>query len=321
MPGSRSLAAPLVAARLVAAGLAASVLVVLLTVAGRAAACPPELSEAGLGGITGATPFDRDVIALAVPGCTVEPGAGSSEGEPLDILVIKNGGTPIALVFPDWTGGVFSVLVQSPAVRTPLGPAIGQPFARIYDRAASPSCIPGVEDSSGRVLCPSAPGARLAYVFEGAWSGPDGTLPTPEVLADWTLVALLWRPVPFEDPRWVDVAGFDPGEGPALAARVREAVGDPPRLAALVLYPITLRATDAGGERAIDIPDAGTFAAEYGRRLTPAFVSAVRDEAAGRVHIDDNGAALGSGRIWIAPVCATESCVEHRSGVIAVSMF
>lgn len=309
------------AAQLVAAGLAASVLVALLIVPDRAVACSPELSDAGLGGITGDTPFDRDAIARAVPGCTVERQAGSSEGASVDILVIRNGPTPVALVFPDWTGGIFSVLVQSQAIRRAGGPTLGMRFGGVFDTAAPPFCVPGVENSSGRVLCPARIGGRLAYVFEGDWQGPDGMLPSPKVLSDWTLVAFLWRPTPFEDPRWVDVAGFDPGEGPALAARVRTTVDDPAGLAKLVLHPIVLRASAGGKDEVVEIPDAGAFAAEYGRRLTPAFVSAVRDEPADNVHIDDNGAALAAGRVWIAPVCATEECVEHRSGVIAVTMF
>lgn len=292
----------------------------LLPAAGRAA-CTPELSDEGLAAIAADTPFDREAIAAAVPGCTVVRSAGSSEGEPVDVLVIRDGGAPVALVFPDWAGGIFSVLVQGRAIRNRLGPALGQRFAQVFAGGAAPSCVPGVEESSGRVLCPALPGARLVYVFEGRWSGPDGTLPPPQVLADWPLVAMLWRPTPFEDPRWVDVAGFDPGEGPALAARVRAAVGDPAALARLVLYPVTLRAPEGKTERAIEIADAAAFASEYRRRVTPAFVAAVRDEPADRVHIDDNGAALASGRIWIAPVCSTEACAEHRAGIVAVSLF
>lgn len=300
---------------------AAPVLAALLMDAGRATACVPELSDSGLGGITVDTPFDRDAVAAALPGCVVDRGAGTSESGAIDILAITDGGDPVALVYPDWSGGIFSVVAQGPAVRNRSGATLGTRFAEVYGGAAPAVCVPGVEDSSGRVLCPSAPGARVVYVFEGKWSGPDGALPTAEDLIDWRLIAFLWRPTPFEDPRWVDVAGFDPGEGPALAARVREAVGDPPGLARLVLYPITLRVAAGAGEVAVEVADAAGFVAEYGRRLTPGFVSAVRDEPAGRIHIDDNGAALASGRIWIAPECLDESCTAHRAGVIAVSMF
>lgn len=290
--------------------------------AGRAAACAPELSDGGLGGIARDTPFDRDAIARAVPGCTVERGAGASEGEAVDILVIADGTDPVALVFPDWAGGIFSVVIKGPAVRNRLGPALGTRFLGVYGSAPPPVCVPGVEESAGRVLCPAQPGGRVVYVFEGEWSGPDGSLPSAAALADWRLVAFLWRPTPFEDPRWVDVAGFDPGEGPALAAQVRATVGDPPGLARLVLYPITLRAGAAGArQEAVEIADAAAFVAEYGRRLTPGFVSAVRDEPVDRVHIDDQGAALAAGRIWIAPVCTDDSCIRHRSGVVALSMF
>ena len=300
---------------------AASLLAAFLLHSGRAAACAPELTESGLGGITRDTPFDAAEIAAALPGCRVERGDASSEGEPVDVLVVKDGTKPAALVFPDWTGGIFSVLMQGSAVRNRFGAALGMRFASVFGRSAAPVCVPGVEDSSSRVMCPVLPGSRVAYVFEGTWNGPDSSLPSPEVLASWTLVAFLWRPTPFEDPRWVDVAGFDPGEGPALADRVRDAVDDPAALAKLVLYPIVLRSSVGGAEKAMDIPDPGTFVTEYGRRLTPAFVTAVRDEPVDRVHIDDNGAALASGRIWIAPVCLGDDCAEHRAGVIAVTMF
>lgn len=293
----------------------------LLMNASRAAACAPELSDDGLGGISVDTPFDRDAVAAALPGCTVDRGAGTSEGSAIDILAITDDATPVALVYPDWSGGIFSVVVQGPGVRNLLGPALGTRFAAVYGDTAPAVCVPGVEESAGRVLCPSGPEARVVYVFEGTSIGPDGSVPAAEVLADWRLAAFLWRPIRFEDPRWVDVAGFDPGEGPALAARVRAAVGDPPGLARLVLYPITLRVTADARERAVEIADADRFVTEYGRHLTPGFVAAVRDEPADRVQIDDNGAALASGRIWIAPVCIDDSCVTHRSGVIAVSMF
>jgi hypothetical protein len=297
------------------------VLVASLPHVGPAAACMPALSDSGLGGITAATPFDHDAIARAVPGCTVRRQTAASEGEPVDVLTITDGDTPIALVFPDWNGQIFSVLVQSPSVRNRLGPTIGLRFQTVFGPDSEPVCVPGVEDSSGRVLCPSSPGSRLAYVFDGAWSGPDGTLPSAAELADWRLTALLWRPTPFEDPRWVDVAGFDPGEGPTLARQVREAVDDPPDLARLVLFPITLRTGAGAAEQAVEIHDADAFTAEYARRLTPEFVSAVREEPEGRIHIDDNGAALAAGRIWIAPVCEDDSCLEHRSGIVAVSIF
>jgi hypothetical protein len=51
------------------------------------------------------------------------------------------------------------------------------------------------------------------------------------------------------------------------------------------------------------------------------FVSAVRAEPVQAILINDNGAALAGGRIWIAPVCITDSCVEHRAGIISINMF
>ena len=70
----------------------------------------------------------------------------------------------------------------------------------------------------------------------------------------------------------------------------------------------------------IAIPDATAFVAEYTRRLTPAFAEAIRAEPPHEIRIDSDGASLAGGRIRIAPACATVTCVEHRSGIVAVSM-
>jgi len=226
---------------------AALIAVAFLADASRAAACSPELSDSGLGGIIRDTAFDRDAVARAVPGCKVELGAGSSEAAPVDTLAITDGTTPVALVFPDWAGGIFSVEVRNPAVRDRLGTVLGVSFAAVYGGTAPDVCVPGVWRRAPGACCARRP------------------------------------PV----PGWSTCS----------------------------------RATVGGREQATEIPDAGAFVAAYGRRLTPAFVAAVRDEPAGQVHIDDNGAALASGRVWIAPVCSDDSCTRHRAGVTAVSMF
>lgn len=301
-----------------AIGVAAFLLTAFAAEAARASACSPEIGESGFGGITVDTPFDRDAIARAVPGCRVTPTAASSEGGAIDTMVIKNGTQPLAQVFPDWQGAIFSVVVRSAAVRNRLGPSLGTSFGTVYGSGPAPVCVGGVEEAAGRVLCPSVPEARLVYLFDGSWNGPDDELPPPQVLAKWRLVAFLWRSMPFEDPRWVDLAGFDPGEGPSLASRVKAAVDDPAALADLVLYPVKFSAMD---RQPAEITDAPHFIREYTRRLTPSFVSAIRDEPSGAIAYDEDGVVLGQGRIRIAPKCTDDSCAEHHIGIVAVSMF
>lgn len=288
---------------------------------GVAQSCAPTIDDSGFGGIDASTPYDAQWIAQALPGCGVEPASSMTEGEATEALVIRNGVVALALIYPDWAGRIYSVMVESPAVPNRLGPTIGTPYAQIYPQGATPICTPGVEEASGRVLCAAQPGSRLIYLFEGLWQGPDGTVPPPPVLASWRIAAFLWRPTPFEDPRWVDVAGFDPGEGPAFVQRVRAAIDDPVALSGLVLYPIDLKAGTGGRQETISIPDPAAFVREYGRRLTAEFAAEVRAEPIDGVLISDSGAGLAGGRIWIAAICSDESCIEHRTGIVAVSLF
>jgi len=288
---------------------------------GFAQACTPSVDDSGFGGVDASTPYDAQWIARALPGCRVEPASSTTEGEVTEALVIRDGAVALALIYPDWAGRIYSVMVENPAVKNRIGPAIGTPYSQIYPEGATPICTPGVEEAAGRVLCAAQPGSRLIYLFEGLWQGPDDTVPPPSVLNSWRIAAFLWRPAPFEDPRWVDVAGFDPGEGPAFVQRVRAAVDDPVALSGLVLYPIDLLVDTGGRQETLPIPDPAAFVREYGRRLTAEFAAKVRAEPIDGVLIRDNGASLAGGRIWIAAVCSDESCVEHRTGIVAVSLF
>lgn len=281
----------------------------------------PGGGENGLGELTTATRFEPEAVAQALPGCQVLPRAGWSEGDPVDVLSVLDGRTQLALVFPDWTGKIYSVVIENPVVRNRLGPSIGTSFAKAYENGTVPICVPGTEEATGRVLCQATPEGRLMYVFEGRWNGPDDTLPPAQELSRWLIIALVWRSVPLEDPRWVDVGGFDPGEGPGLAQQIKRSVDDPANLSKLVLYPIVLRSGVAERQEEVAVPDAATFLIEYQRRLTTAFVRAVREEPMQAVLINDNGAALAGGRIWIAPVCVTETCAQHRAGITSINMF
>lgn len=292
-----------------------------LSSAAASAACSLAIDEAGLAGITADTRFDIAAIAQAVPGCQVAPGTDWTEGDPIDVLAIRDGQRKLALVFPDWNGTIYSIVVDDTGVLNRLGPALGATFATVYGARSPPICVPGVEEASGQVLCQAQPGGHLVYVFEGRWDGPDDAVPPAPVLSSWRLGSLVWRAAPLEDPRWVDAAGFDPGEGPALLDQVQRAIDDPDRLSRLVLYPIVLRATADGRTGEIAIPDAATFIREYARRLTPAFAAAVRNEPSHALRIDGDGVDLAGGRVRIAVVCVPADCVQHRSGIVAVSMF
>ena len=154
-------------------------------------------SDKGVGGISVETPFDIKIIKGLFPEFNVEPDISSSEGEEFPIIVVKdNAGNHLLDIYPDGTRKHI-YLVKSTTknntekVKNALGDPIGDTYATVY-AGKKPRCIAGKEEESGSVLC-AAPGApHLIYSFEGAWNGPDGTLPPQNVLKSWKLSTFTW---------------------------------------------------------------------------------------------------------------------------------
>ncbi len=149
-------------------------------------------SEAGVGPLSAATPFDRETVAALFPGSEVKSTLQNQEGVQTPVLTVIGPGELLLEIQEGYRKAkVGRVLVQGGPVVGPRGEAILDPWSRFG--FAGRDCLIGVE---GQLLCrrPGAP--SLAYVF--AIPGFEGEVeapPPPEALLveKAFLQAFLWQ--------------------------------------------------------------------------------------------------------------------------------
>ncbi len=157
-----------------------------------AASSPLIVELAGVGRVTEKTAFTRDAIAAALAGLEVRKASRRSEGMAVPMFRARRSGKTILEIFEGSAGRVGRVVVTDPSVATRTGAKVGMSFSNAYGDDAPRGCAPGQEESSGKVLCDAPELPRVRLVFGGRWDGPDGELPPPAVLADWTVAAIVW---------------------------------------------------------------------------------------------------------------------------------
>lgn len=153
------------------------------------------LSVDGVGPLNAQTPFNLHRITAAFPGLNVTQQVNFTEGEQYPVILVSKDLRPLLSLNPDAKHEkLFSVLVHDNLIGNQLGHGLGTRYADIYAYGQAAKCNPGVEEYSGKVLCYAPGTGNILYLFSGSWNGPDGTMPPPEVLADWHLEALVWKP-------------------------------------------------------------------------------------------------------------------------------
>lgn len=153
-----------------------------------------EVTEEGVGPITGITAFDPDAVSALLPGTTVSRLQISREGEQYPVILVEENDEKVMEVVPDADErSVAGVIVFSPDIRDMHGIHVGSVYTDIYTKNENPQCLPGVEEYAGRLFCPAADSTRIYYEIAGKWDGPDGKVPPGDVIRNWQVVAIHWR--------------------------------------------------------------------------------------------------------------------------------
>jgi Protein of unknown function (DUF1131) len=154
------------------------------------------LSPSGdrLGPVDAGTPFSTAELSSLFPAATVTEATGATEGDPYPVLLVAKDETPLLEVRSADGQRIHSVEIMAAASVGNLGARHGDTYAKVFGELARPDCVPGTEEQSGQVICPAPSSSHVSLVFAGAWEGPDGELPLPEVLREWTVARVIWRP-------------------------------------------------------------------------------------------------------------------------------
>ncbi|WP_312690555.1 RpoE-regulated lipoprotein [Kosakonia sp.] len=150
-----------------------------------------EVSENGVGTITASTPLSEQAIGEALSGYHLRSGMKTEKGTIVRYFeALKD--DQLALVINGENGAVSRIDVLDTEVASEKGVKIGTPFTDLYDKAFG-NCVMGSGDDSASVEC-KAPGSQhISYLFSGAWSGPQGLMPSDDLLKHWKVSKLIWR--------------------------------------------------------------------------------------------------------------------------------
>ncbi|HHL19834.1 MAG TPA: DUF1131 family protein [Thiothrix sp.] len=153
------------------------------------------LSAAGIGPINASTPFNIHQITLAFDDYSVTQYTKFQQGEQTPVIRVSQNGTPLIIINPDTKGdNIFSVIVNSNKIGNALGHELKSTYQDIYNYENREPCMAGTEELSGKVLCIAPKTANIIYQFHGQWDGPDGEIPPTEILSEWVLESIIWKP-------------------------------------------------------------------------------------------------------------------------------
>lgn len=153
------------------------------------------LSIDGIGPINGNTPFNLHDITMAFQGLNVAQRTNYAEGQEYPVITVSQDLKPLLTINPDAKQEkIFSVMVYDNLIGNGLGHALGSQFNEVYAYGATEECRAGAEELSGKVLCYAPKTGNVLYLFGGTWNGPDGSVPPKDVLANWQMESMIWKP-------------------------------------------------------------------------------------------------------------------------------
>lgn len=154
------------------------------------------LSPDGVGPINSTTSFNMHQMTLAFSNYSVVEELNFDQGEPLPAIRVSEGVKTIMTIIPDASKqNIYSVIVEDNAVSNSLGHHLGMAYNTIYTYGQKEDCAPGTADMSGKVLCYAPKNPNILYVFNGQANGNQvDTIPPADVLQDWGLESIIWRP-------------------------------------------------------------------------------------------------------------------------------
>lgn len=152
---------------------------------------PVIVTESGVGGIDGRTPFTADAMGLALPDFDVRAEMHEGEGGSYSVFIAARAGVDTIVLYGGET--VVRADIAAPDAATGAGARIGALFSEVFSSDDERYCEPGMEVFSGKVVCLAPGSEQIALVFGGSWDGPDDMLPDAVTLARWPLEMIIWN--------------------------------------------------------------------------------------------------------------------------------
>lgn len=153
------------------------------------------LSADGVGPLNATTSFNMHQMTVAFSDYSVEEMVNFQQSAPYPVVRISDNGNVLLTVNPDSSRqNIYSIVIEDNKVKNSLGHHLGSVYGDVYTYGQTEKCQSGTEELSGKVLCYAPKTPNILYVFNGKWDGEDGQMPPKELLQDWILESIVWRP-------------------------------------------------------------------------------------------------------------------------------
>lgn len=153
------------------------------------------LSVGGVGPLNAQTPFNLHDITAAFPDLNVMQQTNFTEGQQYPVITVSQDLKLLLTINPDTKHThIFSVMVHDNLIGNPLGVSIGSPFSQVYSYGHTEECAAATEELAGKVLCYAPKAGNILYLFSGDWNGSNNAIPPQDILSNWTLEAIIWKP-------------------------------------------------------------------------------------------------------------------------------
>ncbi len=153
------------------------------------------LSENGVGPINATTSFNMHQMTLAFSNYSVVEELNYQSGNPFPVIRVSEGVKTIMTIIPDASQkNIYSIIVEDNVISNSLGHHLGTIYSDVYSFGQTEDCQVGSQDMAGKVICYAPKTPNILYVFNGKKSNANVAIPPAEVLQNWVLESLIWRP-------------------------------------------------------------------------------------------------------------------------------
>ncbi|OCQ51321.1 RpoE-regulated lipoprotein [Photorhabdus australis subsp. thailandensis] len=153
-----------------------------------------QISDQGVGEINALTVINRDAIDKGLHGkYHLRSGMATKNGQLMTVFQAMDGNQLKIELFGQTDGKVSRIDVLDEDVKTVWGTKVGTPFSALYNKAFG-ACRNTVSESEKKaIICESPQSKNVSYLFTGNWDGPEGLIPSDDVLKNWKVERIVWK--------------------------------------------------------------------------------------------------------------------------------
>ncbi|MGJ0625922.1 RpoE-regulated lipoprotein [Xenorhabdus bovienii] len=152
------------------------------------------VSEQGVGEVNKQTDMDQSAIEQGLKGkYRLRSGMETQNGKFVSIIQGMEGNQVKIELSGLAKGKVDRIDVLDDSVKTVWGTKISTPFSELYDKAFGVCHRSSDFTTQPTVICIAPQSQHISYVFTGAWDGPEGLMPSDDVLKNWKISRIIWK--------------------------------------------------------------------------------------------------------------------------------